>query len=277
MLGLNTNMITNGVFVADTDPPTSWTAATSVLTSEGAAVGGSGYCMRVTESGSAQPGWAYQDITTKIGHFYKLTAYFKKGTADGGKILVGTTGDPDAIFISPLYTDAAWNQKTVGFTATATTTRITMESTDATAGEYSDFDEIEMYDESHSVQDMFYLGEIKIYTGTQPTEADDVVSGTLLVTISNASTATGLTFQDAASGVLAKTSAETWSGVCGNTGTAGWFRLSAPADLATDNTTDVRIDGAISTSGSQLNMSSLAFTSGATETISTFTITLPAS
>ena len=268
LMGINTEMITNGAFSSDT---TGWTAVTAALSS--AAGGQSGNGLQVAESGGADPGKAYQDITTKVGHFYKLSLYFKKGTADYGKFMVGTTADEDAIYASANLNDAAWAQYTVGFTATATTTRITLQSNDATAGETSLFDTVVLHCESHSLQDIFNGGQIEIYSGAQPTEPDDVPSGTLLVTIKNG--ASGITFDDAAAGVLSKASGETWSGTAVATNTAGYFRLVAPGDLGTDNATDCRIDGAIATSGSQLNLSSTAIATGAVETITAFTITLP--
>lgn len=268
MAGINTTLVTNGVFLTDTDPPASWTAVTATLTSEGAAQGGSGYCMRVSETGSAAAGEAYQDITTKVGHFYKLDAYFKKGTADSGRILIGTTGDNDAIFASPALSDAAWALKTYLFVATATTTRITFESTDATAGEYSDFDTISLANIDGSIQAAFRYGQIEIYSGSQPADPDDVPSGTLLVIIKNGSS--GITFGDAVDGYLSKTVGETWTGVGAATGTAGWARVTAPGDLGTDNTIDCRVDMSVGTAGTDLTFSSTSFTIGATQTISDF-------
>lgn len=88
----------------------------------------------------------------------------------------------------------------------------------------------------------------------------------------------GLSFGVAAAGALIKLASQTWSGVAGANGTAGWFRfVGAVADSGITDTTesDIRLDGAISTSGAQLNMSSTSITSGATQTINTFPITLP--
>lgn len=134
-----------------------------------------------------------------------------------------------------------------------------------------------------SLRDVFKRGVLKIYTGAQPADADQAVIGTLLVTITLASgafvagaPANGLEFGEAAGGAIAKTSG-VWSGVAAATGTAGWFRLSGnPTDAGALSYTLPRIDGAIATSGAELNMSSTAVTSGATVTIDTFTITLPA-
>lgn len=136
-----------------------------------------------------------------------------------------------------------------------------------------------------SLRDIFKKGVLRIYSGSQPSSADAAYGATLLCSISIASgafvagaVANGLEFGAAAAGVLAKGS-EVWSGTCVATGTAGWFRLMA-------NTADAsgldsgylypRIDGSIGTSGADLNMGSTSLTSGATLTIDTFSITLPA-
>jgi hypothetical protein len=121
-------------------------------------------------------------------------------------------------------------------------------------------------------------GEIRIFSGSAPSLANDTETGTLLVTI-NTVTGTGfdLSFKDtAASGVLSKQTS-TWDGVAVATGTAGYFRYCAStSDAGGTSTTALRIQGAVATSGSELNMSSTSITSGATTTIDTFDITMPA-
>jgi len=90
----------------------------------------------------------------------------------------------------------------------------------------------------------------------------------------------GLKLGDVSAGVLNKVSGDTWSGVAVASGTAGWFRFYASeADDGSADTTasKLRLDGAISTSGAQINMGSTTVTSGSTQTVSDFPITLPAS
>ena len=90
----------------------------------------------------------------------------------------------------------------------------------------------------------------------------------------------GLQYDKAAAGVMDKLDSQTWSGVAGNSGTAGWFRLEGPeADSGALDSLEsqIRVDGAISTSGAQLNMSSTSITAAATQTITSFPITLPTS
>lgn len=107
---------------------------------------------------------------------------------------------------------------------------------------------------------------------------------TITVTPTNVSggvnSVNGLKFGDSAAGVLVKDPSQTWSGVAAATGTAGWFRLvSAVSDSgALDSAeTFLRLDGNVATSGANLNLSSTSIATGATQTISTFSITEPAS
>jgi hypothetical protein len=120
------------------------------------------------------------------------------------------------------------------------------------------------------------LGFIKIYSGAAPATADAAVTGTLLCTISNASTATGLTFDAAAAnGAISKASAETWSGVNAATGTAGYYRFVAPGDTGALSTTEARLQGDVGTAGKELNLSSVNLTSGATQTIDYYVYARP--
>ncbi len=272
ILGQAVSIALNGSFTTDT---TSWTAVASTLAS--VASGQSGNALEVTSSGAAL-GQAYQDVTTIIGRIYKLTCYFKKGTSDFGSIQVGDSGDPNAIAESGALNDASWTLKTIVFIATAVTTRITLETTDADSGETSLFDELVVDEIMDGVKAILRGCKIAIYSGAQPADADSVAIGTLLVTISESSGATGLTWGDALAGVLSKAASETWSGVAVDTNTAGWFRCyQSGDDPALAETELARFDGSVSTSGAQLNMSSTAIVLSAVQTISNFTFTQPAS
>lgn len=106
------------------------------------------------------------------------------------------------------------------------------------------------------------------------------MTGTDVNMASGVTAVNGLKFDVSASGVMDKLDSQTWSGVAGSTGTAGWFRLEGPvADSGALDSSEsqIRLDGAISTSGAQLNMSSTSITSSATQTITSFPITLPTS
>lgn len=90
----------------------------------------------------------------------------------------------------------------------------------------------------------------------------------------------GLKFDKGSAGIMDKLDSQTWSGVAASTGTAGWFRFEGPeADSGALDSTEsqIRMDGAVSTSGAQLNMSSTSITASATQTITSFPITLPTS
>ena len=134
-----------------------------------------------------------------------------------------------------------------------------------------------------SLKDVFKDGVLRIYSGSQPSSADSAVSGTLLLEISESAGAfvagafdNGLEFGTAASGAIAKATAETWQDLGLAAGTAGWFRFVGNAtDAGAASTTLPRIDGSIGTSGADLNMSSTTITVGATYTVDSFQYTLP--
>lgn len=92
--------------------------------------------------------------------------------------------------------------------------------------------------------------------------------------------ANGLKFGDSAAGVLTKLSTQTWTGVGLTDGAMGYFRFKgsvADAGAADSGEAYLRMDGNIATSGADLNMSSTAVATGATQTINSFSPTLPAS
>lgn len=132
--------------------------------------------------------------------------------------------------------------------------------------------------DASALNTLLNAGEIRIFSGAAPSLANDTQTGTLLVKIN---TVTGSGFNckfknTATSGVLSKQT-NTWDGVAVATGTAGYFRYCAStSDSGATSTTLVRIQGAVATSGAELNMSSTSITSGATTTIDTFDITMPA-
>lgn len=117
---------------------------------------------------------------------------------------------------------------------------------------------------------------LKIYSGAAPSDADQA-EGTVLVSIGSNNADTHCHFLGAAvSGVLSKNT-DIWSGVAGATGTATYFRLVVNTDTGVLSTTEIRMQGTIGTSGADLNMSSVSIVSGATQTIDTFDLTMPAS
>lgn len=104
---------------------------------------------------------------------------------------------------------------------------------------------------------------LRIYSGTQPANADTALSGnTLLAELVCGSPFAG----SAASGVLTVTN-PTNDTSADATGTASFFRL-----VKSDGTTVV-MDGSVSTSGADLNLNTVSITSGGTVSVTSWTIT----
>lgn len=128
---------------------------------------------------------------------------------------------------------------------------------------------------SGSLKSVLDGGKIMIYDGTAPATADAAPAGTLLCTITNNSTATGITFGTAAAGVIQKASAEVWSGANAASGTARYYRHVGSADTGAVSTTEPRIQGTIGVTGEDLNLTSTTLSSGATQTIDFYSVSLP--
>jgi hypothetical protein len=121
-------------------------------------------------------------------------------------------------------------------------------------------------------------GWLDIYTGGQPTGADYAETGTKLISISTTSgtaATDGVTFGTAAAGALPK-SGNTWSGAVITGGVGGWFRLYDVNHTTGSNGTAIRVDGNVGVSGSDLVLAVTSLEAGATLTIGTFTLTVPA-
>lgn len=116
-----------------------------------------------------------------------------------------------------------------------------------------------------SVGDDFNNATLKIYTGSQPA-AGAAATGTLLVTITLPADAMAA----ASAGVASKSG--TWSATAGDTGTAGWFRIESSAGSRW-------YDGAVTATGGggEIELSSTSIVSGQTVTITSFSVTQPAS
>ncbi len=114
--------------------------------------------------------------------------------------------------------------------------------------------------EADNVGALLNTGYLRIYSGTQPANANAALSGnTLLAELRFASTA----FGSAVAGLA--TAAAISSVTAAATGTATFFRA-----LKSDGTTAV-MDGSVGTSGCDLNINSTAISSGATVSVSSFT------
>jgi len=84
-----------------------------------------------------------------------------------------------------------------------------------------------------------------------------------------------LYFNYATGGAISKT-VDTWSGEVATTGVAGYFRIVQDDDDGTSSTSQIRLQGSVSTSGAELNLSNTSLTDGTTLTIDTFSVSLPA-
>lgn len=103
-------------------------------------------------------------------------------------------------------------------------------------------------------------GKLRIYDGTRP--ATGGTATTLLAELTCNST-----FAPSASGGVLTLNSITSDSSADATGTATWFRL-----VKSDGTTHV-LDGAVGTSGSDLNLATTSIVSGATVAVTSFTIT----
>lgn len=115
-------------------------------------------------------------------------------------------------------------------------------------------------------------GTIKIYTGTQPTDANTAVSSqTLLGTLTFSSTAFAASSASGSAGskvVTAVANTITDDSSADATGTAAWFRV-----LKSDGSTVV-FDGSVGTSGCDLNLASTSIVAGEDISVTSFSITL---
>lgn len=120
---------------------------------------------------------------------------------------------------------------------------------------------------------------INIYSGSAPGSPDDAVpsAATLLCTVSVNGDGTGVTFEASATpGLLLKAAAEQWQGANSATDTATWFRLVKVADDGSASTTALRLQGTVALNGADLNLTTTALVSGATQTVDYFSVLMPA-
>lgn len=121
-------------------------------------------------------------------------------------------------------------------------------------------------------------GVIRIYAGAVPADADaSIGAATLLVTISDDDTGTGLTLDATPSaGVLSKAPAQTWSGTPGATGTATFWRFTTIADDGSSSTSVKRAQGTVGTVLADMIVASTTFTSAVLREIDNAAFGLPA-
>jgi hypothetical protein len=129
------DLVQNGEFLNNTDPPPGWTASGATLTTE--ASGQVGNCLMITDSGSGN-GYAYQTLTLTVGKLYKFSGYFKKGTSVSGSIKLGTTLAGSEYKSWTGLTDAAWANYQYVFMASSTSFYVTYTSVTASSTIYGD-------------------------------------------------------------------------------------------------------------------------------------------
>lgn len=109
-------------------------------------------------------------------------------------------------------------------------------------------------------------GTLKIYTGAKPSTPETAATGTLLATFTLADPVAAAS----AAGVATWNSAAITATVAAS-GTAGWFRVADSAGNAV-------FDGAVGTSGADLNFSTVVWTAGGSVTLNgSGTVTQPTS
>ena len=130
-----------------------------------------------------------------------------------------------------------------------------------------------------SMRSVLNLGFVRIYAGTIPATADaSIGSATLLCTLSESGTGTGLTLAAAAvDGVIFKEPTETWSGTNVAGGVATFYRHVAVGDTGASSTTQARIQGNVAAAGSDMNLTAgTTLTNGAPLTLNSYYISRPA-
>lgn len=107
-------------------------------------------------------------------------------------------------------------------------------------------------------------GKLRIYDGTQPTDADTALGAqVMLADLPLSATAFG-----AASGGVSTANAIT-SASAAATGTATWGSLLTSGNVR-------KLDFSVGTAGADMNFNSVAFSSGATVSVTSLTVTQPA-
>lgn len=114
-------------------------------------------------------------------------------------------------------------------------------------------------------------GFVDIYSGAQPTDANQAVTGTLLASLPLSATAfaTAVASGSAGSKIVTATANAITTENASATGTAGYFVL-----FASNHTTVVAM-GSVGTTGCDMNLSSTSIVSGSPVSITSLTITQP--
>lgn len=165
-------------------PPNSWSVAIAGVYSIFDSGDGAPYdaCLKIAINATPTANASIsQTIPTVVGRRYKLSFAFKKGSAVAGEVYIGSTSGAFDIYASGNITDAAWATRTVVFTATSTTTSITLLNRGSGAGETALFDTVSVTEIPAAVEgDLFVAGNVR---AVLPVYADNAaaVAGSLQV------------------------------------------------------------------------------------------------
>lgn len=127
--------------------------------------------------------------------------------------------------------------------------------------------------------DATHKAEIRIYSGAAPATADAAATGTLLCSVKAGSN--GVTFADAANGIILKTPGESWAGTISNSGalSAGYYRLvEGSVDDGSDSTSLARVQGNVGTTATadtQLTVANVVLPDGEQQVIDIYQIEFP--
>ena len=124
-------------------------------------------------------------------------------------------------------------------------------------------------------------GFIHVYASTLadvPASADAAIDPgkhAKLLTVYGDGISAGLNLGNPSSGVIGKDPGENWSGPVLASGAAMFFRFVGSSDTGAASTSEPRLQGRVGVAGAELNISSLALTSGDTKQINFISISLP--
>ena len=113
-------------------------------------------------------------------------------------------------------------------------------------------------------------GHLKVYSGSVPTDADTALGAQVLLADLTMSNPAFGAAADIAPGARATASAISDDTSANATGTASFFRIDQGGGTTV-------MQGACATSGSELNFNSVAISSGAIVSVTSFTVTVPES
>lgn len=130
---------------------------------------------------------------------------------------------------------------------------------------------------SQSFRDALNGGQLRIYSGSAPSDADaSIGAATLLVTLTVDGGGGGLNFAaNAESGAIGKNATEVWRGTVATGGNATWFRFVAAGDTGNASDTALRIQGTIGAAGTDMLVANPALTQGEDFILNYFAVALP--